>query len=183
MKGGTSLSNQLKLIERVARAMSALPSLDERDRIVRLIDESIDRLGRLRAVLQSLPDSGQSHQVSAAAETVVAYLTDIRSQPEILVLLGLKLAGSRPPGSKPRPDIMKAAERLKADLKDLEMSQIYSRLSDYKLVTMEELRALGKLVGVPGAARLSRQDLVDKVAKRGFALPRGYDLLGPRKQC
>ena len=79
--------------------------------------------------------------------------------------------------SKPSLFAARSVDEFLAELTNLEPAEIQERLSDYKRVSMTELRALAVKLELGSEDRVSRQDLVDQIVKIGFANQRGYESL------
>ncbi|RLC66313.1 MAG: hypothetical protein DRI48_04960 [Chloroflexi bacterium] len=164
-----------ELAENLSRMMQGLPSITEREAVVRNIDTIIKYLQELRDRIGHLPTSEDGEKLLAASKVLVEFLESAKKNPALAIALGLKT--KVPPKKKEAPISPQGGERLFREIQHLPTEQIQTKLLDYKEVTMDDLRALATHLGIKYEQRIKRQELVDRIVKIGFANVRGYKAL------
>jgi len=157
--------------------LNGLPDDAERNRLLTSLDMIAKFFGDLRRRVETLPSSNERIKVQAALEEVAAFLHRARENQVLAAALGIayERVGSRAGRVTSQPS--RSAQALLDEVKELPTDQIFTKLNDYKLVTINDLHSLASLLGLRLDERMNRQDLVDRIVKLGFANVRGYDLL------
>jgi hypothetical protein len=160
-------------LTRVKECLSLLPGEDEKQRIVQIIPEIIKELDVFRENISRFPDESETQQVSNAIHTLVSFLNTLKDKPLLAEML-------LPKKAKPRKtkDIFVDIDALQQQLKELPPEKIVEELSKYKKDILFEL---SKKINITASTKLTKDALVDKIFKLGYANKRGYDLLSGRQ--
>jgi hypothetical protein len=165
------------ILDFLDETLKNLPEDAERERVIKSLDAIIGYFQDLRDRIRSLTPDYQQKEVLSAIDTVREFLLRAKNNPPLAAALGLhyqKAVTYR----KPAREISQVeGKKIFNELKELTTEQILQKLLDYKKVSMAELRALATHLDIKEPEKMSRQDLVDKIVKIGFANIRGYEML------
>ena len=164
-------------IDLLAETLIALPDEAERDRLLKNLDAIVAFFSGLKRRVESLPSLSERTRTLAALEDIVQFLNRSKNNPVLSAALGLAYDRQLQRSSRAAPASSRSAEALLEAMKALPTDEIQRRLNDYKSITMNDLHALARMLGIRYGDRMKRQDLIDRIVKIGFANIRGYDLL------
>ncbi|MBZ0108215.1 MAG: hypothetical protein K8F52_06065 [Candidatus Scalindua rubra] len=159
-------------LSKIKECISLLPGEDEKQRIGQDIHDMITELDTLRNNINNLPDESEQRQLSHSIHTLVSFLDSLNSKPYLAdtILPKVKKVVKAKPGSINIDDLLKHLEALPTD-------QLMSELSKHKKNTLLELSSR---LNITANSKQTKDVLVDKIFKLGFANKRGYDLLSDR---
>ncbi len=160
-------------LSKIKECISLLPGEDEKQRINEDILEMIKELDTLRNNINQLPDEFEERQLFQSIQTLESFLDSLKEQPHLadIILPKLKRAGKAKVSSVNIDDLLKHLEELPTD-------QLMNDLSKHKKNTLLELSSR---LDITTNSKQTKDILVDKIFKLGFANRRGYDLLGDRQ--
>ena len=160
-------------LSKIKECISLLPGDDERERIGQDIYDMITELDTLRNNITQLPDEPEQRQLSQAIHTLVSFLDSLKEKPHLadIILPKLKKARKAKVSSVNIDDLFKYLEELPTD-------QLMGELSKHKKNTLLELSSR---LNITANSKQTKDVLVDKIFKLGFANKRGYDLLSDRQ--
>jgi hypothetical protein len=169
------------ILDFLDQTIDRFPTDAEREKMIKSLDVIIAYFRDLREHVESLPLGQKQKEVLSAINVIRDFLQSAEENPSLAAALGLHF--EKPMASrKPRRQISQAeGEKLFNELKQLTTEQIQRRLLDFKGTSMGELRGLATYLGIKEADKISRQTLVDKIVKIGFANVRGYEILRSRE--
>lgn len=159
-------------LSKIEECISLLPGEDEKQRIGQDIQEMITELDTLRNNIARLPDGSEQHQLFQAIHTLVSFLDSLKEKPHLadIILPKAKKAGKVKVSSVNIDELLKQLQGLPTD-------QLMSLLSKHKKNTLLELSSR---LNITTNSKQTKDILVDKIFKLGFANKRGYDLLSDR---
>ena len=165
------------ILDFLDQTIDRFPSDAERGQMIKSLDVIIGYFRDLREHVESLPLDHKQKEVLSAINIIRDFLQSAKENPPLAAALGLYF--EKPMTSrKPRRQISQAeGEKIFNELRQLTTEQIQQRLLDYRGASMGELRGLAAYLGIKEAEKISRQTLVDKIVKIGFANVRGYEIL------
>ncbi|MCP4255702.1 MAG: hypothetical protein GY775_20320 [Candidatus Scalindua sp.] len=157
-------------LSKIKECISLLPGEDEKHRINEDIHEMIKELDTLRNNINQLPDEFEERQLFQAVQTLESFLDSIKEKPHLadIIIPKLKKARKTKVSSVNIDDLLKHLEELPTD-------QLMSELSKHKKNTLLDLSSR---LNITTNSKQTKDILVDKIFKLGFANKRGYDLLG-----
>ncbi|MGR3221288.1 MAG: hypothetical protein ACUZ8H_15945 [Candidatus Anammoxibacter sp.] len=160
-------------LSKIKESVSLLPGEDEKQRIGQEIQEMITELDTLRNNIIHLPDEPEKRQLSQAIHTLVSFLDSLADRPHLAdtILPKVKKAGKAKVSSINIDDLLKQLEELSTD-------QLIGELSKHKKNTLLDLSSK---LNISTNSKQTKDILVDKIFKLGFANRRGYDLLSDRQ--
>ena len=160
-------------LSKIKECISLLPGEVEKQRIGQDIHEMIAELDTLRNNIKDLPDEPEQRQLSQAIHTLVSFLDSLKEKPHLadIILPKAKKAGKAKASPVNVDDLLKQLEGLSTD-------QLMGELSKHKKNTLLELSSR---LNITANSKQTKDVLVDKIFKLGFANKRGYDLLGDRQ--
>lgn len=163
-------------IQDLAKALERFPTEEERKTATTAIASLQLELGNYEARLRSHSGDAARAEAIRACRVIIDYLRLAGSE-ELLLPRTKVVRGAPRSKADSKLDSASAVQQLRSELDAMELDEIYSRLGDYRLVSLDMLRELATALAISDSSKLSRQDLVDKIAKRGFGNPRGYKML------
>lgn len=160
-------------LSKIKECISLLPGEDVKGRMRQDIHEIITELDTLRNNINHLPDESEKHQLSQAIHTLVSFLDSLKDKPHLVntILPKTKKAGKAKTIFVDIDDLLKYLEELPTD-------QLMGELSKHKKNTLLDLSSK---LNITTNSRQTKDILVDKIFKLGFANRRGYDLLSDRQ--
>ncbi|GAX61549.1 glucosamine 6-phosphate synthetase [Candidatus Scalindua japonica] len=160
-------------LSKIQECISLLPGEDDKQRISKDIHDIITELNTLKNNIYLLPDESEKHQLSQAVHTLISFLDSLNDKPHLAdtIFPKVKKAGKAKISTVNFDDLRKHLEELPTD-------QLMSELSKHKKNTLLEL--CSKL-NITTSSRQTKDILIDKIFKLGFANRRGYDLLSNRQ--
>lgn len=165
------------ILDFLDHTLNRFPNDVEREQVIKSLDVIITYFQDLREHVESLLPNYKQKEILSAINVIRDFLFSAKENPPLAAALGLYF--EKPTSSKkPKRQISLAeGEKIFNELRQLTTEQIQQRLLDYRGMSMDELRALATYLGIKEAEKISRQSLVDKIVKIGFANVRGYELL------
>lgn len=162
------MSKSRKGASLLKQILRKLPSDKEKLEGIRVIDEILAEMKRLREELRRLPDERERKRVIQALATVDSFMRS-----------SVVNAGSR---SKGQDSGNKEKARILLDrLNELSTDEIARTLRHPESAPTAVLRAAASILGLGGVSKMARDDLEDAIVKVGFANPRGYELISQGK--
>ncbi len=160
-------------LSKIRESVSLLPGEDEKQIIRQDIHEMVMELDTLRNNIEHLPDESEKHQLSQAIHTLVSFLDSLKEKPHLAdaILPKVKKAGKAKVNPVNVDDLLTQLDELPTD-------QLMGELSKHKKNTLLELSSK---LNISTHSKQTKDILVDKIFKLGFANKRGYDLLGDRQ--
>ncbi len=160
-------------LSKIKECISLLPGENEKQSLSQDIQEMITELDTLRNNINHLPDESEKHQLSQSIHTLVSFLDSLKDKPHLAdaILPKVKKAGIAKVSSVNIDDLLKHLEKLPTD-------QLMGELSKHKKNTLLELSSI---LNITTNSKQTKDILVDKIFKLGFANRRGYDLLSDRQ--
>lgn len=157
-------------LSKIKESVSLLPGENEKQRIRHDIQEMIVELDTLEKNINHLPEEPEKRQLTHAVHTLVSFLDSLKDKPYLadVILPKMKKAGK----SQAIPVDINNLIRL---LNKLPTDQLMNELSKHKKNTLLELSSR---LNITSTSKQTKDVLVDKIIKLGFANRRGYDLLG-----
>ncbi len=156
-------------LSKIKECITLLPGEDEKQRINEDIHEMITELDTLRNNINQLPGELEERQLFQAVQTLESFLDLLKEKPHLadIIIPKLKKAGKAKASSVNIDDLLKHLEELPTD-------QLMGVLSKHKKNTLLELSSR---LNITANSKQTKDILVDKIFKLGFANKRGYDLL------
>lgn len=158
---------------KVKESLSLLPGGEERQRISQIIPEIIKELEALQENINLFPGESETNQVSCAIHLLVSFFDSLKEKPLLAETLFPKAKRVR----KTKVSMIDIDALLK-QLEGLHTEKIVGELSRHRKDT---LQALSSKLNITASTRLTKDALVDKIFKLGFANKRGYDLLSGKQ--
>lgn len=159
---------------KIRACLPQLPTADETQAALQTIMEIMNELDTLRGHLARFPGEREVDQVSQAIHTVTSFFDSVKDRPLLAEALFPTTTKARKPKKEASPDV----DSLMPLLEGLPTGGIVAELSKQKKDT---LVALSVKLGISATSKLTKDALVDKIFKLGFANRRGYELLGGEK--
>ncbi|MBI5307492.1 MAG: hypothetical protein HZB37_03935 [Planctomycetes bacterium] len=159
---------------KIRECLSFLPTADETQAALQTITEIMNELDTLRGHLARFPGERETDQVSQAIHTVNSFFDSIKDRPLLVEAFFPAATKARKPKKEVSPD----TDSLLPFLEGLPTGSIVAELSKQK---KDILVALCAKLGISATSKLTKDALVDKIFKLGFANRRGYELLGGEK--
>ena len=156
-------------LEKAKECLLLLPEEQERQRLTGTISEIIHELQLLQDTISSFPNEPELKQISQAIHTIVSFFDTARDRPLLAEILF--------PGkttSRKKKSIVVDINTLQKQLEELPTEKIAEELSKHK---KDILLELSQKMNLTVSSKLTKDALVDKVFKLGFANKRGYSLL------
>lgn len=163
-------------LEKIRESLPQLPTTDETQAALKTITEIMNELDTLRGHLAHFLGERDIDQVSQAIHTVTSFIDSAKDRPLLAEALCPTATKARKPKKEasPSPDV----DGLVQLLQGLPTDEIVAELSKQK---KDVLAALSAKLGISATAKLTKNALIDKIFKLGFANRRGYELLGGEK--
>lgn len=163
-------------LEKIRESLPQLPTADETQSTLQTITDIISELEALRGHLAHFPGERDIGQVSQAIHTITSFIDSAKDHPLLAEALFPASTKARKPkkDASPPPDV----DGLMHLLQGLPTDEIVAELSKQK---KDVLAAISTKLGISATAKLTKNALVDKIFKLGFANRRGYELLGGEK--
>lgn len=160
-------------LSKIKECISLLPGDDEKQSMGENIQEIITELDTLRNNINQLPDESGEHELFQAIQTLVSFLDSLKEKPHLadIILPKVKKAGKAKVSPVNTDDLLKQLEEIPTD-------QLMGELSKHKKNTLLELSSQ---LNITTNSKQTKDILVDKIFKLGFANRRGYDLLSDRQ--
>ncbi len=162
-------------LEKIRESLPQLPTADETQAALQTITDIINELETLRGRLAHFPGERDINQVSQAIHTVTSFIDSAKDRPILAEALFPTATKARKPKKEASPPDVDSLMQL---LQGLPTDGIVAELSKQK---KDVLAALSAKLGISATAKLTKNALVDKIFKLGFANRRGYELLGGEK--
>lgn len=157
---------------RIKEGISLLPGEEERLRIGEEIHEMISALDHLRDTISRLPRESEKRELSQAIHTLVSFVDSLKDKSLIAeTILPKERKAGKAKGSAVNID------GLLKQLGELATDKLMGELSRHKKNTLLELSSR---LNITANAKHTKDALVDKIFKLGFANRRGYGLLNDR---
>ncbi|MBF8278143.1 MAG: hypothetical protein HW390_3216 [Candidatus Brocadiaceae bacterium] len=161
-------------LEKIRESLPQLPTAEETQAALQTITEIMNDLDTLRGHLARFPGEREVDQVSQAIHTISSFFDSVKDRPLLAEALFTTTTKARKPKKEASPDV----DGLMQLLEGLPTGSIVAELSKQKKDT---LVALSAKLGISATSKLTKDALVDKIFKLGFANRRGYELLGGEK--
>ena len=166
------------LVENIRKALSSLPSKAEKEELEVGCTALIEFLAELKNNIASIPSTEEVTSIRQQLQRMEDFINKAESDPVLRTALGLQK-----PAAKKRVSYMvteddrhKARKALDA-FDSMQLDEIRRRLGNEEMYTIRELRAIATELGIRSIQRLSRIDLVHRIATK-IANFRGYQSLG-----
>ena len=166
-----------RIMEIVRDNILSLPSEKERIDTIRAIQGIKDYFERVEKGIQTLPADDERQKILDAVDTIIRSLKKAESDPIYSAVFQLprkRQVGVR--GKSSLEDEALVETKLK-ELRQLSTESILGKLLDENYITKPQLIVLARKLRIVTGPHMSRQEIADRVFKRGFANPRGYELL------
>lgn len=163
-------------LEKIRESLPQLPTADETQAALQTITDIINELETLRGRLAHFPGERDIDQVSQAIHTVTSFIDSAKDRPLLAGALFPAATKARKPKKEASPP--PGVDELMRLLEGLPTDEIVTVLSKQK---KDVLAALSAKLGISATAKLTKNAMVDKIFKLGFANRRGYELLGGEK--
>ena len=161
-------------LARIRECFPLLPAAEETQTAIQTITEIMKELDTLRGHLARFPGEKETDQVSQAIHTILSFFDSVKDRP----LLAESLFPAATKTRKTKKEVSPDADGLLLLLEGLSTGSIVAELSKQKKDT---LVALSAKLGISATSKLTKDALVDKIFKLGFANRRGYELMGGEK--
>jgi hypothetical protein len=160
-------------LSKIKECISLLPGEEEKQKIKQDIHDVITELDVLRNNINSLPDEPDKDHLSRAIHTLVSFLDSLKDKPQLadVILPKAKKASKAKASGVNVDDLLRELEGVPTD-------EIIGKLSKHKKNTLLELSSR---LDITVNTKQTKDILVDKIFKLGFANKRGYDLLGEKQ--
>ncbi|MBM4054752.1 MAG: hypothetical protein FJ264_08795 [Planctomycetes bacterium] len=157
---------------KMKECIDLLPGKEEQQRMVQAIHELIMKLESFKESISRVPDESEKNRVLQAIHTVSSFFDSVKNKPLLAEILFPKQKKARKTSVRPVniDDLLKQLEELQSD-------KIMTELSKQKKNILLELSSRLNITANP---KLTKDVLIDKIFKLGFANQRGYNLLGDR---
>ena len=157
------------ILGKVKVCLSILPGEQERQRLTGIIPEIINELKILQDNISHFPGESDINQVSQAIHMLVTFFDTLKDKPLLAEMLFPKKATA-----KKAKKIIVDIETLQKQLEEFPTEKIVEELSKHKKDTLLEL---SQKMNITASTKLTKDALIDKIFKLGFANKRGYNLL------
>jgi len=165
--------NILDTLFKIKEGISLLPGEEEKLRIGEEIREMISQLDYLRNAISLLPRESEKRDLSQAIHTLVSFVDSLKEQP---LIAGTILPKEKKAGKAKQSAIN--VDGLLKQLGELDTDKLMGELSKHKKNTLLELSSR---LNITANSKHTKDALIDKIFKLGFANRRGYDLLNDRQ--
>jgi len=167
----------VRVAEDVRAALASLPTDDELKQVDRALVDLVSFFSAVRDRLRALPASDDVRRMREALEVVSEFLKRAEGDKRLGVALGFQKPSSIPRerSRQPTENIRRQAEQLVRRLGELPLRDIQNVLLDEKAYSIQVLQEAGRQLKIPMDPKLSKDELVDRIVKIGFANPRGYE--------
>ncbi len=157
-------------MSKIKEWISLLPGEEEKHKIKEEIHDVISELEGLQNSINSLPDEPEKEHLSQAIHTLVSFLDSLKDKPLLtdVILPKAKKARKAKVSDVNIEDLLRELEGLPTD-------ELMGRLSKHKKNTLLELSSR---LSITVNSKQTKDIIVDKIFKLGFANKRGYGLLG-----
>ncbi len=157
-------------LSKIKECISLLPGEDEKQKIKQDIHDVITELDVLQNNINSFPDEPGKDHLFQAIHTLTSFLDSLKDKPLLADVILPKAKKAR----KARASEVNVDGFLK-ELEGLPTDELIGKLSKHKKNTLLELSSR---LNITVNSKQTKDILVDKIFKLGFANKRGYDLLG-----
>ncbi len=157
-------------LSKIKECISLLPGEEDKQKLREEIQDIITELDNLRNNINTLPDETGKEHLSQAIHTLVSFLDSLKDRPQLADVILPKAKKTR----KARASEVNIEDLLK-ELEKLQTDEIMGKLSKYKKNTLLELSSR---LSITVNSKQTKDVIVDKIFKLGFANKRGYGLLG-----
>ncbi len=156
-------------LSKIKECISFLPGEEEQQKLREEIQDVIAELNNLRNNINTLPDEIEKEHLSQAVHTLVSFLDSLKEKPQLADIILPKAKKTR----KAKASVVNVDSILK-ELEELPTEEIIGKLSKLKKHTLIELSTR---LNITVNSKQTKDILVDKIFKLGYANRRGYDLL------
>jgi len=164
-------------IVNIQKALSNLPSQAEKEELEVGCTRLIAFLAALKNNIANIPTTEEMASVEQQIQKIKDFLEKAEDDPVLRTALGIRrLASKKYPGAVTESERQKATKALDA-FNAMQLDEIRHRLGNEEMYTIRELRAIANELGIKSIQRLSRTDLVHRIATK-IANFRGYQSLG-----
>ncbi len=164
------------ILDYLKQIVSELPTDARKQEILDNLEIISKHIQDMKERVRLLPNDSNKNEIVNAIDLISDFLTSAKENPPVAAALGLPFKRT------PRVSVRKISEaqvgeKLFRELNTLPTNEILQRLLEYKKISMADLRALAKHIGIKHQERVNRVNLVDQIVKLGFANIRGYEKL------
>jgi len=165
---------QVRAIRAAQDVIASQPSEEEQKAALAAIDSLIRSLQQIRTALSSLTSTEELRSVERATQVLEAFYQSARRKPTLAAALGIsaQIKKKSPRGHSLDP------EAFFSELESLSTDEIQARLLDPQRYSRSALESLSRYLRIRTARGITRDDMVDRIVKLGFANRRGYKALG-----
>jgi len=169
-------TNEEAVLDYLKKTISELPTDSRKQQLIDNLQLINKHIQNMQNQIRLLPNDAHKNEVINAIDLISDFVSLAKDNPPLAAALGLPFKRV-PSGSTKRMSEPQVGERLFKELNAISTDQILQRLLDYKSVSMADLRALAKHIGIKQPERANRKELADQILKLGFANIRGYERL------
>jgi hypothetical protein len=162
-----------EFIKGIGQIVEKIPTDEERRNIIKSIDELIRFLQDLEKKLEAMPTDSKRQEIKRAAQAIYSFLEEARADPLKASILGLSIF-AKTKGRK-APVILNEEELQKA-VREIESTPVPELTTKLMAYNKPQLIYLGKKFHTHVTEKMSKVDIVNKIAK-SLENVRGYELL------
>ena len=164
----------LKFIKELDQLMDAMPTDEERRNVVSSIENLIKFLKDLEMKVEALPGNSKRDEIKKAAQVICAFLEDACADPLKASILGLTIVKTHARRKKAATFLNE--EELQKAVKEIELTPNSELTAKLMMYSKRQLISLGKKFHTHVTEKMSKVDIVNKIAK-SLENMRGYELL------
>jgi hypothetical protein len=163
----------LKIIKELDQLMDVMPSDEERRNIVTSIESLIKFLDDLKRKVETIPDDSKRTEIKKAVQVIYTFLEEARTDPLKASILGLTRGKARLRYEKASSFSEEELQRVVKEIESTPTPKLTTKLMAYN---KRQLISLGKKFNTHVTEKMSKIDIVNKIAK-SLENMRGYELL------
>lgn len=154
--------------------MNTMPTDEERRNIIASIENLIKFLDDLKRRVEALPENSKRDEIKKAVQVICTFLEEARADPLKASILGLTKGKTRLCREKAIP--FTSEEELQKVIKEIESTPTPELTIKLMAFNKQQLILLGKKFHTHVTEKMSKIDIVNKIAK-SLENTRGYELL------
>lgn len=169
-------ANEQVVLDYLKEIISGLPTDSQKQQLIDNLELINKHIHDMQERIHLLPNDSRKNEIINAIDLISDFVLSAKENPPVAAALGLPFKRTSS-GSIKKVSEPQVGEKLFKELDSISTNEILQRLLDYKSISMADLRALAKHIGIRHPERANRTDLADQIVKLGYANIRGYERL------
>jgi hypothetical protein len=162
-----------QFIREIGQMMEKMPTDEEKQKIIKSIDALIKFLQDIEKKVEAMPNDSQREEIKRAVQVINSFLEETRIDPIKASILGLSIFKR----TKSRSAFVTLnEEELQKAVKEIESTPTSGLTTKLMTYSKPQLIYLGKKFHTHVTEKMSKVDIVNKIAK-ALENVRGYELL------